>query len=96
MGEDRRRLLTLSEIGVVIGVFGILISIAVPSYMRMKSHSRMERLLESVASCQEEMPRWFDASVLKTGVGPKAGTGIDHSGAEVVVTDEIRNEERTQ
>jgi Tfp pilus assembly major pilin PilA len=90
MANKRVRLLTLSEFAVVLGVAGILASIAIPSYVRMKSHSRFENLLESVRSCQEEIPQWLRTSVSNGGAESDAGADGRGIGTKMVAADEKR------
>jgi type II secretory pathway pseudopilin PulG len=49
----------LIEIATVCAVLGILVSLAVPSFMQMQARSRVEQLLASAKSCREELPRWL-------------------------------------
>jgi Tfp pilus assembly major pilin PilA len=87
MDKHRTRLLTLSELAVMLGVAGILASIAIPSYVRMKNHSRFEELVDSVKSYQEDMPVWLQTSVTKGGPGPEAGVEDKNLRTKVVAAE---------
>jgi Tfp pilus assembly major pilin PilA len=65
MGRKRSKGIRLSEFVVLLGVTGILASIAIPTYVDIQRRARIERLLESARSCREELPRWLSASVAK-------------------------------
>ena len=90
MGKKRTRFLTLSEFAVMIGVAGILASIAIPSYVRMKNNARFESLMKSVRSCQEEVPEWLRTSVANGTAGSDARINGKSVGTKVVVADENR------
>ena len=90
MGKKRMRVLTLSAFAVVLGVVGILASIAIPSYVRMKRHAHFENLLESVRSYQEEIPNWLRTSGSNRDADLEARTDGRGGEAKVVVADEKR------
>jgi Tfp pilus assembly major pilin PilA len=65
MGRKRSKGIRLSEFVVLLGVTGILASIAIPTYVDIQRRSRIEHLLASARLCSEELPRWLSASVAK-------------------------------
>ena len=63
MGRKRIKGIRLSEFAVLLGVMGILASIAIPTYVDIQRRSRIEHLLASARSCREELPGWLSNSV---------------------------------
>jgi len=55
----RRKGIRIIEIATVCAVLGILVSLAIPTLMRMHARSRVDSLLASAKSCREEIPRWL-------------------------------------
>jgi prepilin-type N-terminal cleavage/methylation domain-containing protein len=54
----RRRGFTLIELAIVILVIGILIGIAVPQFMRSRSHSQMKGCLSTLRKIDEGKELW--------------------------------------
>jgi len=67
------------EIATVCAVLGILVSLAVPTLMRMQARSRVDRLLASARSCREELPPWLSDTLSSH---PAASDVTDQGGAE--------------
>ena len=63
MGRKRIKGIRLSEFAVLLGVMGILASIAIPTYVDLQRRSRIEHLLATARSCREELPGWLSNSV---------------------------------
>lgn len=59
----RRKGIRIIEIATVAAVLGILVSLAIPSFLRIQARSRVDSLLESARSCREELPRWLSNSI---------------------------------
>jgi Tfp pilus assembly major pilin PilA len=68
MAGKRIKGIRLSEFVVLLGVMGILASIAIPTYVDIQRRSRIEHLLASARSCREELPGWLSNSVSKDPV----------------------------
>ncbi len=82
MGRKRTAVLTFSEFVVILGVVGIIASLAIPAYIHAQRASRIERLLESARLCREDLSLWLSTPVsnepLEQGTG---GEGSADAGA---------------
>jgi len=67
------------EIATVCAVLGILVSLAIPTLMRMQARSRVDHLLASARSCREELPRWLSNTLSSR---PVTSDVADQGGAE--------------
>ena len=65
MGRKRIKGIRLSEFVVLLGVTGILASIAIPTYVDLQRRSRIDHLLTSARSCREDLSHWLSNSVSK-------------------------------
>jgi type II secretory pathway pseudopilin PulG len=75
----RVRGIRIIEIATVCAVLGILVSLAIPTLMRMQARSRVDHLLASARSCREELPRWLSDTLSSH---PAASEVTDQGGAE--------------
>jgi hypothetical protein len=75
----RRKGIRIIEIATVCAVLGILVSLAIPTVMRMQARSRVDHLLASARSCREELPRWLSSTLSSR---PVASDGTGQGGAE--------------
>ena len=89
MGRKRIKGIRLSEFVVLLGVTGILASIAIPTYVDLQRRSRIDHLLTSARSCREELSRWLSNTVSKEpresdtggeGSGEAGGRALDPRG----------------
>jgi hypothetical protein len=75
----RARRIRILEIATVCAVLGILVSLAIPTLMRMQARSRVEHLLASARSCREDLPRWLSNTISSH---PVASDVTDQGGVE--------------
>ena len=75
----RRKGIRIIEVATVCAVLGILVSLAIPTLMRMQARSRVDHLLASARSCREELPRWLSNTLSSRQV---ASDNTDQAGAE--------------
>ena len=75
----RRKGIRLIEIATVCAVLGILVSLAIPTLMRMQARSRVDHLLASARSCREELPQWLSDTLSSH---PVASDSTGQGGAE--------------
>ncbi len=71
----RRKGIRYVKIATVCAVLGILVSLAIPTLMRMQSRSRVDRLLASARSCREELPRWLSNTLSNRPATSSTGQG---------------------
>ena len=75
----RRKGIRIIEIATVCAVLGILVSLAIPTLMRLQARSRVDHLLASARSCREELPRWLSDTLSNC---PAASDSTAQGGAE--------------
>ena len=78
---ERRKRIRIFEIATVCAVLGILVSLAIPTLMRMQARSRVDHLLASARSCREELPRWLSDTLSSRPV-TSDGTGQGEAEAQ--------------
>ena len=88
----RARRLRILEIATVCAVLGILVSLAVPTVMRMQARSRVDHLLASARSCREEPPLWLSDTLSSH---PSASDAADQGRTEAeTARDLLENDAR--
>ena len=61
-GRSRKGWFRFPECMVFLGALGVLVSLAVPSYLSYEKRERVQELMTSAASFQEDVSRWADRS----------------------------------
>jgi len=59
-GREKKDGFRFPEWMVLFGALGILISVAVPSYLRLEKRERVEELMTSAANFREDLSRWME------------------------------------
>jgi len=82
----RPRRIRIIEVATVCAVLGILVSLAIPTLMRMQARSRVDHLLASARSCRAELPLWLSNTLSSH---PGASDVMDPGGAETQSTRDL-------
>jgi len=70
--HEPKKGLRFSEVMVLVGALGVLISVAVPSYLRMVRSDRVNGILASAVELRDDLSRWIERTTAPAESGGRA------------------------